>query len=288
MQDEVNDKTVALVVRASKFTANTLYKATKAYVDHQIKKEADTEEMLEDIALAKRLRIAATTLEGILSMRKAMAHEEGKQSVKDLLKAGVSTDKIELPDGSAKDFCKLAKKFGVDCAIRNITDQEGDEVHFVENKENVIFVGTSGVGKTHLATALGICCTKARFQTYFITFENLITQLKKAYQENRLESRLKFFSKYKVLIIDEIGYMPIDSDTANIFFQLIAKRYEKNSTIITTNMPFSKWGEFFGSATLANAVLDRLLHHSEVISIKGPSYRIKDKRLVLEAQAAEE
>ena len=130
--------------------------------------------------------------------------------------------------------------------------------------------------------------TKARHQTYFITFENLITQLKKAHQENRLETRLKFFSKYKVLIIDEIGYMPIDLDTANIFFQLIAKRYEKNSTIITTNMPFSKWGEFFGSATLANAVLDRLLHHSSIISIKGPSYRTKDIRSLLEVQTAEE
>ena len=159
---------------------------------------------------------------------------------------------------------------------------------FVENKENVVFIGSSGVGKTHLATALGICCTKARHQTYFITFENLITQLKKAHQENRLETRLKFFSKYKVLIIDEIGYMPIDLDTANIFFQLIAKRYEKNSTIITTNMPFSKWGEFFGSATLANAVLDRLLHHSSIISIKGPSYRTKDIRSLLEVQTAEE
>jgi len=159
---------------------------------------------------------------------------------------------------------------------------------FVESKENVIFVGTSGVGKTHLATALGVCCTKARFQTYFITFENLITQLKKAHAENRLESRLKFFSKYRVLIIDEIGYMPIDLDTANIFFQLIAKRYERNSTIITTNMPFSKWSDFFGSATLANAVLDRLLHHSEVISIKGPSYRIRDKRFMFEADTAKE
>lgn len=165
---------------------------------------------------------------------------------------------------------------------------ELSSLSFVESKENVIFVGTSGVGKTHLATALGICCTKARYQTYFTSFENLVVQLKKAYQENRLESRLKFFSKYKVLIIDEIGYMPIDTDTANIFFQLIAKRYEKNSTIITTNMPFSKWGEFFGSSTLANAVLDRLLHHSSIISIKGPSYRIKDKRFLLEAQAAEE
>lgn len=150
-----------------------------------------------------------------------------------------------------------------------------------------MFVGSSGVGKTHLATSLGITCAKARYQTYFITFENLITQLKKAIQENRLENRLKFYAKYRVLIIDEIGYMPIDQDTANVFFQLIAKRYEKNSTIVTTNMPFSKWGEFFGSATLANAVLDRLLHHSTVISIKGPSYRLKDKKLLFESNSKE-
>lgn len=159
---------------------------------------------------------------------------------------------------------------------------------FVEKRENVVFVGSSGVGKTHLATALGITSAKARYQTYFITFENLITQLKKAYQENRLEVRLKFYAKYKVLIIDEIGYMPIDQDTANIFFQLIAKRYGKNSTIVTTNMPFSKWGEFFGSATLANAVLDRLLHHSTVISINGPSYRLKDKRELFESASKKE
>ena len=173
----------------------------------------------------------------------------------------------------------------------NINKKEVLELNslaFVENKENVLFLGTSGVGKTHLATALGVSCTKARYQTYFITFENLITQLKKAHQENRLENRLKFYAKYKVLIIDEIGYMPIDQDSANIFFQLIAKRYERNSTIITTNMPFSKWGDLFGSSTLANAVLDRLLHHSTVISIKGPSYRTKDLRALLEAQANEE
>jgi DNA replication protein DnaC len=165
---------------------------------------------------------------------------------------------------------------------------ELNKLGFVESKENVVFIGSSGVGKTHLATALGITCTKARYQTYFIPFESLIMQLKKAHQENRLETRLKFFAKYKVLIIDEIGYMPIDSDTANIFFQLIARRYEKNSTIITTNMPFSKWGEYFGSSMLANAVLDRLLHHSTVVSIKGPSYRTKDIRSLLEPQATEE
>lgn len=164
---------------------------------------------------------------------------------------------------------------------------ELNSLGFVDKHENVVFVGSSGVGKTHLATSLGITCAKARYQTYFITFENLITQLKKAIQENRLENRLKFYAKYRVLIIDEIGYMPIDQDTANVFFQLIAKRYEKNSTIVTTNMPFSKWGEFFGSATLANAVLDRLLHHSTVISIKGPSYRLKDKKLLFESNSKE-
>ena len=111
-----------------------------------------------------------------------------------------------------------------------------------------------------------------------------MTQLKKALNENRRESRLKFFARYKVLIIDELGYMPIDPDSANLFFQLIARRYEKYCTIITTNTPFSKWGEIFGSPTLANAVLDRLLHHSSVISIKGPSYRLKEKRSFLEGQ----
>ena len=158
---------------------------------------------------------------------------------------------------------------------------------FLDNHENILFVGSSGVGKTHLATSIGISCAKARNITYFITFENLMNQLKAAHHENRLESRLKFFAKYKVLIIDEIGYIPIDLDSANLFFQLIARRYEKNSTIITTNTPFSRWDEIFGSATLANAVLDRLLHHSSVISIKGPSYRLKDKRAYLETQEAE-
>lgn len=100
----------------------------------------------------------------------------------------------------------------------------------------------------------------------------------------RIHAFLKFYSGYRVLIIDELGYMPIDNDAANLFFQLVARRYERNSTIVTTNMPFSKWNEVFGSATPANAVLDRLLHHSLIISIKGPSYRLKDKREYIDSQ----
>lgn len=151
-------------------------------------------------------------------------------------------------------------------------------LRFIEKAENILLVGTSGVGKTHLATGIGIACAKHRHSTYFVSFQNLMNQLKEALKENRLESRLKFFAKYKVLIIDEIGYVPIDQDAANLFFQLIARRYEKHCTIITTNSPFSKWSEIFGTPTLANAILDRLLHHSHVISIKGPSYRLRSKK----------
>lgn len=148
---------------------------------------------------------------------------------------------------------------------------------FIDRKENILFLGPSGVGKTHLAVALGITAAKKRYSVYFISCHDLITQLNKAHFENKLEQRIKHYSKYQLLIIDEIGYLPVDKQGANLFFQLIAKRYEKNSIIITTNMNFNKWGEVFSDNILANAILDRLLHHSNVININGNSYRIKDK-----------
>ena len=148
---------------------------------------------------------------------------------------------------------------------------------FLERHENILFVGPSGVGKTHLATSIGITAAKKRYSVYFISCHDLITQLNKAHDENKLESRIKHFCRYELLIIDEIGYLPVDKQGANLFFQLIAKRYEKHSTIITTNQTFNKWGEVFSDNVLANAILDRLLHHSCVINIKGNSYRIKDK-----------
>lgn len=167
----------------------------------------------------------------------------------------------------------------------NVNKAEIDDLcslRFIENRENVLFYGTPGTGKTHLAVSIGIEAAKKRNLVYFITCHDLIQTLKKAHDENRLEQRLKHFCKHKLLIIDEIGYLPVDKTGANLFFQLIAKRYEHASTIITTNQPFSKWGDVFSDPTLANAILDRLLHHSHIIKMVGPSYRTKDVYDMLE------
>lgn len=148
-----------------------------------------------------------------------------------------------------------------------------ESLRFLENNSNIILIGNSGVGKTHLATSIGIAAAKKRVSTYFIKCQDLIDQLKKAYLENKLDSRIKHFSKYKLLIIDEIGYLPIGELEAKMFFQLIDKRYEKKSTIITSNINLSDWSEIFVDNMLASAILDRLVHHSSIVNILGNSYR---------------
>ncbi|MCL2110762.1 MAG: IS21-like element helper ATPase IstB [Clostridiales bacterium] len=151
-------------------------------------------------------------------------------------------------------------------------------MRFLENGENIVFLGPPGVGKTHLATALGMIAASHRVSTYYINCHNLIEQLKKAHFENRLPEKLRLLAKYRLLIIDEIGYLPMDIQGANLFFQLITRRYEKTSTIFTSNKTFSSWNEVFADVTIAAAILDRVLHHSTVINIKGESYRLKERK----------
>ena len=124
--------------------------------------------------------------------------------------------------------------------------------------------------------AIGTEAARHRYSVYFITCQELMNQLKKAELENRLEARLRAFMRHRLLIIDEIGYLNLDSEDANLFFQLITLRYEKKSTVITTNKSLSKWNEIFGDPVITNAILDRLLHHSHIVNIVGPSYRTKD------------
>ncbi len=166
--------------------------------------------------------------------------------------------------------------FGFQPSINKREIEDYMTLRFMESNENIIFVGSSGTGKTHLATAIGVEAAKHRKSVYFISCQDLMIQLKKAEHENRLDQRLKSFTRYKLLIIDEIGYINMDKESANLFFQLVSRRYEQKSTIITTNKSLSKWGDIFGEPIIANAILDRLLHHSHVVSIVGPSYRLKD------------
>lgn len=150
------------------------------------------------------------------------------------------------------------------------------QLGFLENNENIVFLGSSGVGKTHLSISIGIEAARQRYSTYFIKCSNLLENLKKAQDENRLEARLKHYASYRLLIIDELGYLPISEGDERLLFQLIDRRYEKKSTIVSTNINFSDWEAIFYDIRIANAILDRILHHCSVIQILGDSYRLKD------------
>ncbi len=150
------------------------------------------------------------------------------------------------------------------------------QLGFLENNENIVFLGSSGVGKTHLSISIGIEAARQRYSTYFIKCSNLLENLKKAQDENRLEARLKHYASYRLLIIDELGYLPISEGDERLLFQLIDRRYEKKSTIVSTNINFSDWENIFYDVRIANAILDRILHHCSVIQIIGESYRLKD------------
>jgi len=151
-------------------------------------------------------------------------------------------------------------------------------LRFIYNAENVVFLGPPGVGKSHLAVAIGIRAVQAGLSVYFANAGILIERLKKANSEGFLEDKIRTLSKYKLLIIDEMGYLPFDSEGANCFFQLVSKRYEKTSTIFTSNKSYGEWGEIFHDQVIAAAILDRILHHCTTINIKGESYRLKDRK----------
>lgn len=204
--------------------------------------------------------------EGLLKLTNFEADYKAERAARAMIKAGAFPHHKEW-----KDF-----DFSFQPGINQQKISEYHTLRFLEEQKNLVFLGPSGVGKTHLATSIGITAAKKRISTYFIKCNDLLEQLKKAQLENRINDRLKHFCKYRLLIIDELGYLPINREDSNLFFQLIDKRYEKKSTILTTNINFSDWDCIFNDAVVANAILDRILHHAHVITISGRSYRLKD------------
>jgi DNA replication protein DnaC len=149
---------------------------------------------------------------------------------------------------------------------------------FLENKENVLLLGPPGVGKTHLAIALAVKACQCGFSVYFTTLDDLVKNLAAAEPAGKLKQKLRTYThKSALLVVDEVGYLPLSRREANYLFQLVSARYEKSSLILTSNKSFTEWSEMMGDEVIAAAILDRLLHHAHVVSIRGQSYRLRDK-----------
>jgi DNA replication protein DnaC len=166
--------------------------------------------------------------------------------------------------------------FSFQPSIRREQIDSLQELGFVERRENVVFLGPPGVGKTHLAIGLAIAAAQSGRRVYYGTLADLINSLEEAQASGRLQQRLKVLTHPSLLVVDEIGYLPISRTGAMLFFQLMSRRYEHASTVLTSNKSFEEWGEIFGDEVMAAALIDRLLHHCHIVNIRGNSYRVRN------------
>lgn len=218
--------------------------------------------------------------------------DEGKMGYLEFLDLVLSEELAVRDDRRYRQGLRLSKlphhktldeydfSFQPDLDPRKIKDLAS--LAFVEAKANAALLGPPGVGKTHIAVALAVAACRAGYTIYFSNLDDMVRNLKTAEAAGRLTTKLRTYLRPGVLVVDEVGYQPLERAEANLVFQVISRRYEKGSIILTSNKTFSEWGQVFGDEVLATAILDRLLHHCEVISINGPSYRLKNRLQAIE------